>query len=194
MYTKIHFDIFRSFFILLALSVPVFSEFRKDVFRSLNKNLIFAPLFINILKQVNVEMDFPLSAEGLIPQRHPIVLVDRLLDSNVEKSVSDFLIREDCVFVEDGRIVSAGLMENIAQTCALRIGYLNRGQKVRIGVVGAVKNFSVIQFPLVGATLTTTVKEVLYVEPALVVSAETRVGNDLVATCEMKVFLTDNEG
>ena len=113
------------------MSVPVFSEFRKDIFRSLNKNLIFAPLFINVLKQVNVEMDFPLSAEGLIPQRHPIVLVDRLLDSDVEKSVSDFLIREDCVFVEDGRMVSAGLMENIAQTCALRIGYLNRGQKVR---------------------------------------------------------------
>ena len=146
------------------------------------------------MKQVNVEMDFPLSAEGLIPQRHPIVLVDRLLDSDVEKSVSDFLIQEDCVFVEDGRMVSAGLMENIAQTCALRIGYLNRGQKVRIGVVGAVKNFSVIQFPPVGSTLTTTVKEVLYVEPALVVSAEIRVGNDLVATCEMKVFLTDNEG
>ena len=139
-------------------------------------------------------MDFPLSAEGLIPQKKPIVLVDRLLESDEEKSVSDFLIRNDGVFVEGGRIVSAGLMENIAQTCALRIGYVNRGQQVRIGVVGAVKNFVVRRFPAVGETLTTTVKEVLYVEPALVVSAETRVGNEVVATCEMKVFLTDHEG
>lgn len=139
-------------------------------------------------------MEFPLRAEGLIPQKEPIVLVDRLLDSNKEYSVSDFLIRKDCVFVENGRFVSAGLLENIAQTCALRIGYLNRGQKVRIGVVGAVKNFSVVRFPAVGETLTTTVKEVLYVDPALVVSAETRVGNESVATCEMKVFLTDQEG
>lgn len=139
-------------------------------------------------------MEFPLRAEGLIPQKEPIVLVDRLLDSNEEYSVSDFLIRKDCVFVENGRFVSAGLLENIAQTCALRIGYLNRGQKVRIGVVGAVKNFSVVRFPAVGETLTTTVKEVLYVDPALVVSAETRVGNESVATCEMKVFLTDQEG
>jgi predicted hotdog family 3-hydroxylacyl-ACP dehydratase len=139
-------------------------------------------------------MDFPLSAEGLIPQKKPIVLVDRLLESDEEKSVSDFLIRNDGVFVEGGRIVSAGLMENIAQTCALRIGYVNRGQQVRIGVVGAVKNFVVCRFPAVGETLTTTVKEVLYVEPALVVSAETRVGNEVVATCEMKVFLTDHEG
>ena len=139
-------------------------------------------------------MEFPLRAEGLIPQKEPIVLVDRLLDSNEEYSVSDFLIRKDCVFVENGRFVSAGLSENIAQTCALRIGYLNRGQKVRIGVVGAVKNFSVVRFPSVGETLTTTVKEVLYVDPALVVSAETCVGNESVATCEMKVFLTDQEG
>ena len=139
-------------------------------------------------------MDFPLSAEGLIPQKKPIVLVDRLLESDEEKSVSDFLIRNDGVFVEGGRIVSAGLMENIAQTCALRIGYVNRGQLVRIGVVGAVKNFVVCRFPAVGETLTTIVKEVLYVDPALVVSAETRVGNEVVATCEMKVFLTDHEG
>ena len=139
-------------------------------------------------------MDFPLRAEELIPQRDPIVLVDRLLDSNETTSVSDFLIREDCVFVEDNRIVSAGLLENIAQTCALRIGYLNCGQQVRIGVVGAVKNFTALRFPSTGETLTTTVKEILYVDPALVVSAETRVGSELVAHCEMKVFLTDHEG
>ena len=139
-------------------------------------------------------MEFPLHAEGLIPQKEPIVLVDRLLASNEGCSVSDFLIRKECVFVENGRFVSAGLLENIAQTCALRIGYLNRGQKVRIGVVGAVKNFSVVRFPAVGETLTTTVKEVLYVDPALVVSAETRIGNETIATCEMKVFLTDQEG
>ncbi|MBP5400254.1 MAG: pseudouridylate synthase [Bacteroidales bacterium] len=121
-------------------------------------------------------------------------MVDRLLDSDEKASVSDFLIRKDGVFVEDGRFVSAGLLENIAQTCALRIGYLNRGQQVRIGVVGAVKNFTTLRFPTVGETLTTTVKETLYIDPALVVSAETRVGNEIVATCEMKVFLTDHEG
>ena len=139
-------------------------------------------------------MDFPICAEELIPQRNPIILVDRLLKNNEALSLSDFQIRKDCVFVENGRLSSAGLLENIAQTCALRIGYLNFGQHVRIGVVGAVKNFSVVRFPAVGETLTTTVKEVLYVAPALVVNAETRIGEESIATCEMKVFLTDHEG
>ena len=139
-------------------------------------------------------MDFPLRAEELIPQRNPIILVDRLLDSDENATVSDFLIRKDCVFVDNGQLVPAGLMENIAQTCALRIGYLNRGQQVRIGVVGAVKNFTVHRRPSVGENLLTTVKETLYIDPALVVSAEARVGSELVASCEMKVFLTDDEG
>ena len=139
-------------------------------------------------------MDFPLRAEELIPQRNPIILVDRLLDSDETATVSDFLVRKECVFVDNGRLVSAGLLENIAQTCALRIGYLNRGQQVRIGVVGAVKNFTVHRLPSVGETLITTVKETLYIDPALVVSAETCVGSERVASCEMKVFLTNDEG
>lgn len=137
-------------------------------------------------------MVFPLSAEALIPQRNPIILVDSLLESDNEKSVSDFEIREDCVFVENGVLVSAGLMENIAQTCALRIGYFNMGKPIRVGVIGAVKNFSIVAYPQVGEILTTTVTDVLYVDPALVVNAEIRVGDKLVASCEMKVFLVEN--
>ena len=138
-------------------------------------------------------MVFPLSAEALIPQRNPIILVNSLLESNEEKSVSDFEIRKDCVFVENGVLVSAGLMENIAQTCALRTGYLNFGNKVRVGVIGGVKRFKVSRFPAVGERLITTVKEILYVDPALVVDAEVRVSDEIVASCEMKVFMGDDE-
>lgn len=84
-------------------------------------------------------------------------------------------------------------MENIAQTCALRTGYLSFGSKVRVGVIGGVKRFKVSRFPAVGERLVTTVKEILYVDPALVVDAEVRAGDETVASCEMKVFLGDDE-
>lgn len=142
---------------------------------------------------MNAKIEFLLCAEELIPQKKPILLVDSLLESNGNISVSDFLIREDCVFVDAGRLVPAGLMENIAQTCALRIGYLSFGQRVRIGMVGAVKNFNVFCLPSVGDHLTTTIKVILHIDPALVVDAETRVGDKLVASCEMKVFLVEDE-
>ena len=140
-------------------------------------------------------MAFPLNAANLIPQKVPIVLVDRLLKSDEEKSVSDFEIREDCIFVKDGVLVLAGLMENIAQTCALRTGYnaMNRGGRVRVGVIGGVKQFTVSRFPAVGERLTTTVKEVLNMDPAMLFSAEILVGGETVASGEMKVFLNDEE-
>ena len=140
-------------------------------------------------------MAFPLNAANLIPQKVPIVLVDRLLESDEEKSVSDFEIREDCVFVENGRLVLAGLMENIAQTCALRTGYnaLNIGGRVRVGVIGGVKQVTISRFPVVGERLTTIVREVLNMDPAMLFSAEIRVGNEVVASGEMKVFLNDEE-
>lgn len=137
-------------------------------------------------------MDFPVKAEELIPQGKPIVLVDRLLECNETKAISDFVVRDDGVFVEDGLLASAGILENIAQTCALRIGCLNSDQPVRIGVIGAVKNFAVNRLPKIGEVLTTTVQDILYFGTALVVSAETRIGDESVAVCEMKVFLVEN--
>ena len=140
-------------------------------------------------------MAFPLSAANLIPQKTPIVLVDRLLESDETMSVSDFEIRNECVFVENGLLVSAGLMENIAQTCALRTGFSaqTEGGRVRVGVIGGVKNLTVSRLPAVGERLTTTVTEVLNADPAMLFSAEIRVGDETVASCEMKVFLGDDE-
>ena len=143
-------------------------------------------------------MVFPLDASGLIPQKEPIVLVNRLLYSDEKKSVSDFEIREDCIFVEDGRLVLAGVMENIAQTCALRTGYKSlsgaKGDgKVHIGVIGGIKELTVTRFPVVGERLTTTVTEILNLGPAMVVTAEVRVGDETVASCNMKVFTDEKE-
>ncbi len=139
-------------------------------------------------------MDFPIDALSLIPQRKPIVLIDKLLFSDEQRSVTSFSVSDDCVFVTDGELSAAGLMENIAQTCAARIGFVYWNRPLRIGVVGALKNFTVTRLPHAGETLTTTIRKVLFVEPALVVNAVTRIGEEVVAEGEMKVFLTENEG
>ena len=143
-------------------------------------------------------MTFPLRADDLIPQKAPIVLVDKLLESDEKKSVSDFEIRQDSIFVENGVLVSAGLMENIAQTCALRTGYRSlsgdKGNgKVPVGVIGGIKNLTINRFPSVGERLTTIVTEVLNLGAAMVVTAEVRVGDETVASCNMKVFTDDKD-
>ena len=74
--------------------------------------------------------------------------------------------------MQDGHLCSAGLIENVAQTCATRIGWLNRDKPVKIGVIGSVSNLEIIRLPRVGQSLTTRVDVLSEIFEALVVHAE----------------------
>ena len=79
-----------------------------------------------------------IALKELIPQRPPFVMIDRLVSSDKVYSVTELEVRSDNLFVDNGRMSASGLVENIAQTCAARIGYinLNSGETVKIGVSG----------------------------------------------------------
>lgn len=126
-----------------------------------------------------------------IPQRAPIVMVDVLLQCTPEVTMTEFTVRQDNIFVENGLFQPVGLLENIAQTCASRIGYLNRTEPVRLGVIGGVKDFQVISTPRVGDTLTTIIVTVSEVGDAVIVDAKIYVKGNLIASCNMKVFVSD---
>ena len=86
----------------------------------------------------------------LIPQRPPFVMVDHLVDFEPDRSVTDYYVREDGILVRDGHLSEAGIMENIAQSCAARIGYINKYTKnetVKLGIIGAVRDLQVTGMP-----------------------------------------------
>ena len=62
----------------------------------------------------------------LLPQQEPFVMVGCLTHVDEVRTISETLIRPDNLFVEDGRFSASGLVENIAQTCAARIGFVNK--------------------------------------------------------------------
>ena len=131
----------------------------------------------------------------LIPQRPPFLLVDRLEDFEPMKSVTSFVVKEDGILVRDGVLSEAGLMENIAQSCAARIGYVNlqNSQTVKIGIIGSVKDFCVYEMPAVGSSLETTVDVLNEIFGITLVRAEVKNGEKICASCEMKISLTDKE-
>lgn len=132
----------------------------------------------------------------LIPQRRPFVMVDRLLSFSEIESSTDFIIKEDNLFCKDGLFLETGIMENIAQTCAARIGYINMYQKnesVKIGVIGSIKDLIINKLPKVGSRLTTKVKVLSEVFAITLVEAEVYDNDELIAKCEMKISLTDKE-
>ena len=126
-----------------------------------------------------------------IPQRQPFIMVDRLLFCNYQRTQTELRIQSENLFVENDKFTEAGIMENIAQTSAARLGYLDQDKPVRIGMIGAVDNFGVFYLPCVGEKIKTTILLKAEVHNVILISAEVLCENKLVATCAMKVVLTD---
>lgn len=130
-----------------------------------------------------------ITALPYIPQRPPFVMVDNLLSCDEVVVRTNFSIAADNLFVQDGKFTEAGLMENIAQTCAARIGWLSQDKPVRIGVIGSISNFEATRLPNVGETLETSVTVESAVFDAIIVHAESSTAQGPVAHCDMKVFV-----
>ena len=62
----------------------------------------------------------------LLPQQPPFVMIDRLLHYDETRTVCSFTVPEDNLFCEAGVFKAAGLIENIAQSCAARLGFINK--------------------------------------------------------------------
>ena len=58
-----------------------------------------------------------------IPQRSPMVMIDKLYFSDAEKCVTGLNISEENIFCRDGFFREPGLIENMAQTAAVHAGY-----------------------------------------------------------------------
>lgn len=130
----------------------------------------------------------------LLPQREPFVMVDKLVYFDEKTTTTSFLVREDNLFVENGRLNACALAENIAQTCAARLGYVNKyilKRGIQIGFIGAVKDMKVIDTPVVGDVLTTTIHVLEQIMGLALVTAVIRIGDRVVTTAEMKIALAD---
>lgn len=129
----------------------------------------------------------------LIPQRPPFVMIDRLLSCDRVVTVTELEVRKDNVFVADGRFSAEGMMENMAQTCAARMGYISlmRGEKVKIGVIGAVNSFDIFRMPKVGEKIVTTIEVLEELFQITLAKAVIKCGEEVLAEAKMKIALMD---
>jgi len=126
-----------------------------------------------------------------IPHRQPIVMVDTLVAVREKITETSFLVKEGTLFVEDGVLQEAGLIENIAQTAAAGVGYTCavNNIEVPIGFIGAVKNLTIDYLPKVGELLHTRVEVLEEIFDMSLIKGESFVGDKSVLVCEMKIVL-----
>ena len=107
-----------------------------------------------------------------------------------------FTVPEGHLLVEDGHLTASGILENMAQSSAARIGYLNKyilHVPVRVGYIGAIRKFRVHRLPAVGEALETTVVLREDVFGISLTDAVVRVGEEIIAEASLKTALGDKE-
>ena len=137
-----------------------------------------------------------------VPQYPPFLMVDTLESYEEKKAVSSFTILNSNVLIENGFFTEAGILENIAQTCAIHAGYSfiskigentssESTKKAPVGFIGAIKDFSFTQKISVGETIFTHVVIEYTIGVASVVKGYVFLSDNQIASCEMKIFLAE---
>lgn len=132
----------------------------------------------------------------LLPQQEPFVMVGRLMHFDMERTVTETTIDPCNIFVDNARFSSAGVIENIAQTCAARIGYINKyilQKGIQLGFIGAIRKLRLYRQPRIGETVITTILTLEEVFGMTLVSATVKIGDELIAEAEMKIAVSETE-
>ncbi len=127
----------------------------------------------------------------LIPQDNPMIMVDGLVFNDEESTISTLTLSKENIFCKDGYFHEPGLVENIAQTAALRSGYnvyLNE-ESPSIGYIGSLKKMRIYKLPRDNDKLTTKISVLTSLMNVLVIVGEISVGSSLIAEGELNIFL-----
>lgn len=133
--------------------------------------------------------------QTILPQQEPFIMVSQLLHYDDVFTQTRLLVTADNIFCHDGNLVASGLVENIAQTCAARIGYINKfilHKDVSIGFIGAIRNLEIHQLPQVGQTIETRIEVVNESFGLTLAQGEIRLTDGtMIAEGEMKIALSE---
>ena len=140
------------------------------------------------------EMFRTIDIHELLPQQEPFVMIGSLVHFDKTLTITETEVRQDNIFVDEGNFSASGLMENIAQTCAARIGFVNKyilKKGIQLGFIGAVRNFEVLELPKVGDVIPTRVEVKEEVFGMTLADAIITCGEKVLVTSEMKIAVKE---
>lgn len=125
-----------------------------------------------------------------IPQKPPMVMIDRVVRAVEGVTETTFLVRENNVFCDNGIFTEAGLIENLAQTAAAGAGCKPgiEGKEPPVGYIGGARNLRIFDYPEAEQELFTRVTVEHKVFDATVVFGESYLQGRLIATCRLNIF------
>ncbi len=138
-----------------------------------------------------------------LPQRREFVMVDQVLTHGEADAVVQFIVRPDNLLLDDGQLTAAGIIENMAQSCASTMRCISANNEAlqglqhdamsRIWTIGDIKQVKILRYPRCNEVLDTHVRIVLNMYPLMMTAVETRIGDEIVATARITLAMTAQE-
>lgn len=131
---------------------------------------------------------------SLLPQQEPFVMVGRLVHYDDRLTRTETEILAGNLFVEGDTFTAAGMVENVAQTCAARIGYVNKYillKGIQIGFIGSVRDLTIHRLARVGEVIETSVEVIEEVFGMTLAHATVKCGDELLLDTEMKIAVRE---
>lgn len=133
---------------------------------------------------------------GILPQQEPFVMIDKLVHFEMNTSTTETMVKETNIFVDNGCFSASGMMENIAQTCAARIGFYNKyilHNEVQIGFIGAISKYMIHKLPKVGQMISTKVDILEEIFGMTLAQATITCEGEVIVTAEVKLAVRNAE-
>jgi predicted hotdog family 3-hydroxylacyl-ACP dehydratase len=137
-------------------------------------------------------MELPHDIGRLIPQREPMIMIDQLVFADEKSGRSQFIVSRENIFIENGSLNASGLIENMAQTAAARIGYIcqQENKPVPLGYIGAIQNLEIDDLPKINEQIETEISIKNQIFDITIVSAVIRHNGRILARGDLKIFIT----
>ena len=138
-----------------------------------------------------------------LPQRQDFVMVDRVLTHGEADAVVQFVVRPDNLLLDGDQLTAAGIIENMAQSCASTMRCISANNEAlqglqhdamsRIWTIGDIKQVKILRYPRCNEVLNTHVRIVLNMYPLMMTAVETHVGDEIIATACIALAMTAQE-
>lgn len=145
-------------------------------------------MLVNTIKPIAQGYD---QVIAYLPQRKPFVMVDTLWINEESKTVTSLDVLPTNVLVENDYLTESAMLENMAQTAAMRVGHAfkSQGLEVPVGFITAIKDYKVHSFAKVGESIYTEVVQTNEVMNFTIVQAVVKLNHEVIAEAEVRVFI-----
>lgn len=134
-----------------------------------------------------------ISVTELIPQKAPIIMVDKLLRYAEAEVTSSLTITGSNIFTNSNSFTEPGLIEHMAQTVALHTGYKYylQNKPSPTGYIGSIKSVEILKLPRLNDKLITTASILHEIMGFTLVSVDVTLDGVSIASGEMKTVVAN---